>query len=210
MNALPQNFDGRAPYDVDPAWSPERKEAFSLYRDFGADRSLRAVAEVLKKSEGLINRWSMEDGWVFRVAAWDAEQDRLAQEAMTKERERISKKHARAIESTITVLMQPAVKLAQMIEDGDKSLADLDPITLANLSAQAGKQLPALVQASRLVHGFSTQNVDVNVGAHRRKIENATPESLDQMLLGIDDGAPDIEGTVREIEAGEQKGDDVP
>lgn len=178
----------RKPYDVELAWSPERKEAFVLYRDFGANRSLRAVAEVLRKSETLINRWSMEDGWRLRVAQWDAEQDKIAQEAAHEERRRISKKHARAIESTITVLMQPAIKLADQIENGDLGLLeDADPIMLANLTAQAGKQIPALVQASRLVHGFSTQNVAVT-SEHRVKIEGASPDELDAYLLGYDDG----------------------
>lgn len=179
-------------YDVEPQWSEERKEAFSMYRDFGVDRSIRAVAEVLSKSETLIGRWSSEDAWRLRVAAWDAEQDRIAQEAMQEERRRLSRKHARAIESTLTVLMQPAIKLADQIENGDlRMLEDEDPIMLANLAAQAGKQLPALVQASRLVHGFSTQNVAVT-SEHRVKIEGASPDELDAYLLGYDDGAANV------------------
>lgn len=176
-------------YDVVPEWSPERKEAFALYRDFGAERSLRAVAQQLGKSAELIERWSRQDGWRVRVAAWDAECDRVKQEAAREELERLARKHARAIESTITVLMQPAVKLADQIEnEGEQFLADLTPIELANLAAIAGKQLPALVQASRLIHGKSTENIDVK-SEHRVKIESATPDELDAYLLGVDDGS---------------------
>lgn len=179
-------------YDFVPEWSPERKEAFAMYRDFGPDRSLRAVAQALGKSAGLIERWSQDDGWRVRVAAWDSECDRQRQEAAKQERERLAKKHARAIESTITVLMQPAVKLADAIENGDQEfLKDLDPITLANLAAQAGKQLPALVAASRLVHGASTSNVEVK-SDHRIKIENSTPSELDAYLMGVDDGTQKV------------------
>lgn len=179
-------------YDVVPEWSPERKEAFALYRDFGADRSLRAVASALQKSETLIGRWSGEDQWTIRCAAWDAECDRRKQEATQQELERLAKKHARAIESTITVLMQPAIKLADAIENGnERFLEDLDPITLANLAAQAGKQLPALVQASRLVHGTSTENVAVK-SEHRMKVDNASVDELDAYLLGHDDGAQSL------------------
>lgn len=189
-------------YDVEPQWSPERKEAFGLYRDFGPSRSLRAVGEVLGKSSELIERWSSEDGWRLRVAQWDADQDRIAQEAQQEERARIAKKHARAIESTITVLMQPAIKLADQIERGDLGmLEDADPIMLANLTAQAGKQIPALVQASRLVHGFSTSNVAVTA-EHRVKIEGASPEELDSYLLGYDDGVSSaIDDEQKTIEA---------
>lgn len=182
----------RKPYDVDPEWSTPRKEAFGIYRDMGAERNLRGLAQHLNKSLTLVGQWSTEDGWQFRCAAWDAEQDRQAQAAAIEERRRITKKHARAIESTITVLMQPAIKLAEQIESGDlKMLEDTDPVLLANLAAQAGKQIPALVQASRLVHGFSTQNVALS-SEHRVKIEGASPDELDSYLLGYDDGAATV------------------
>lgn len=197
----------RKPYDVDPSWSAERAEAFVMYRDMGVDRNLRGVAQRLDKSLTLIGRWSSADQWPMRVAAWDADQDRIRQEAARKELERVTKKHARAIESTITVLMQPAMKLADMIENGDQRLLeDVDPITLANLTAQAGKQLPALVQASRLVHGVSTQNIEAKTDT-RVRIEGASPDQLDAMLTSYDDGTTElldtdtIEGTATDAEA---------
>lgn len=55
-------------------------EAFAIYRDMGANRSLRKVAEKLGKSETIINRWSMNNDWVNRVAAFDKHQDSLRQE----------------------------------------------------------------------------------------------------------------------------------
>jgi hypothetical protein len=190
-------------YDVVPEWSPERKEAFVMYRDMGTDRNLRGVAQALQKSLTLLGRWSKEDGWQLRVASWDAEQDRIRQKAAKEELERITKKHARAIESTITVLMQPAMKLAQEIENGDHGMLEgADPIMLANLAAQAGKQLPALVQASRLIHGVSTQNVEVKSDT-RIRIEGASPEELDSYLTNYDDGADEIiDGTARELTEG--------
>lgn len=178
----------RPPYDVVPEWSPERKEAFALYRDFGTNRSLRAVAERLGKTAELIERWSRGDDWVRRVAAWDAECDRRQQEAMIAERERIGKMHAQALDSTITVLMQAPVTMAERITRGDLKVDDdNDPYSLIRATEAAAKVLPALINASRLVHGFSTANVDVN-GSHRVKIENATVEELDALLV-IDDGS---------------------
>lgn len=180
-------------YDVVPEWSPERKEAFVMYRDMGNDRSLRGVGQALGKSTALIERWSREDGWLLRVASWDAEQDRIRQKAAKEELERITKKHARALESTITVLMQPAIKLADEIEQngGAEFLNEADSITLANLAAQVSKQLPALVQASRLVHGVSTQNVEVKSDT-RVRIEGASPDELDSYLTNYDDGSDGI------------------
>lgn len=55
-------------------------EAFCIYRDMGANRSLRKVAEKLSKSETIINRWSMNHNWQERVTAFDTHQDSLRQE----------------------------------------------------------------------------------------------------------------------------------
>ncbi len=210
--------DDRKLYDVDPKWSPERKEAFAMYRDFGAARSLRAVAQSLQKSEGLINRWSQEDKWIIRASAWDSEQDRQAQQAAIDERKRIAAKHANALEATITVLMQPGMKLADQInEHGSKFLDEASTTELANLTHAASKALPGLIQASRLVHGFSTANVEVK-DDRARQIEGASPEELDAYLIGHDDGADEvleadplsskssgaIEGTAIEIGPGDE------
>jgi len=41
----------------------------------GAERSVRRVAKRLGKSASLVGRWSAEDDWPERAAAWDAELD---------------------------------------------------------------------------------------------------------------------------------------
>jgi hypothetical protein len=182
--------DDRAPYDVEPQWSPERKEAFALYRDFGADRSLAAVAQALGKSKALMDRWSAEDSWVARCAAFDAETDRRARDAAIEERERIARMHASAIDSTITVLMQAPLALAEKITSGDLKVnaEESDPYALTRATEAAAKVLPALVNASRLVHGFSTSNVEVKATA----LDGKTPDELDAYLLGFDDGAQSV------------------
>lgn len=60
----------RLPSDTDKSF-----EAFALYRDMGANRSLKAVAEKLGKSDTIIGRWSTNNDWVNRVAAFDASLD---------------------------------------------------------------------------------------------------------------------------------------
>jgi len=60
----------RLPSDTDKSF-----EAFCIYRDMGANRSLKVVSERLQKSEGLIGRWSREHEWGKRVDAFDMAQD---------------------------------------------------------------------------------------------------------------------------------------
>lgn len=50
-------------------------EAFTLYRDMGANRSVRDVAQKLNKSLTVIARWSSANNWQERVAAFDASLD---------------------------------------------------------------------------------------------------------------------------------------
>lgn len=68
-------------------------EAFTLYRGMGANRSLEKVAEKLGKSGGLIERWSSEQRWKERVAAYDTWLDTINLED-TKNRQELIKNNA--------------------------------------------------------------------------------------------------------------------
>ncbi|WP_328902302.1 hypothetical protein OHR86_22435 [Streptomyces sp. NBC_00441] len=50
-------------------------EAFRVYRDMGAVRTTRGVAQVLGKSAQLIGRWSSTHDWVARARAFDNQRD---------------------------------------------------------------------------------------------------------------------------------------
>lgn len=50
-------------------------EAFVLYREMGSDRSIRAVAQRLGKSNALISRWSCNYNWQERIRAYDNENE---------------------------------------------------------------------------------------------------------------------------------------
>lgn len=74
--------------------SPQAFEAFACYRDMGAARSTAKVSRTLCKSVSLMNRWSSEHDWVKRVAAWDAEKDRMARESQINDIKEMRKRHA--------------------------------------------------------------------------------------------------------------------
>lgn len=74
--------------------SAQAFEAFACYRDMGAARSTAKVSRVLCKSVSLMNRWSAEHDWVKRVAAWDAEKDRVARETQIKDIIEMRQRHA--------------------------------------------------------------------------------------------------------------------
>lgn len=74
--------------------STQAFEAFQIYRDMGASRSINAVASKLSKSRTLISRWSSDKNWVERCVAWDAEQDRIIRIQRTSDIRKMREKHA--------------------------------------------------------------------------------------------------------------------
>jgi len=96
-------------WDQQPQESAPAFEAFQLYRDMGAERSVRKVAERLGKNASLIGRWSMQHGWVARARAWDREQDRQLIAAMRK-------KHAAALSNSLAALSQPVGVLVTLLK----------------------------------------------------------------------------------------------
>lgn len=74
--------------------TPRAWEAFVLYRDMGASRSIAKVARELGKNKVVLEKWSTEYDWVKRCAAWDAEKDRVARETQIKDIIEMRQRHA--------------------------------------------------------------------------------------------------------------------
>ena len=95
-------------------------EAFAVYRDM-PHRSIRDVARQLGKSATLISRWSSLHGWQKRVAAWDAEQDRIAREAQINEIKKMRKRHA----DLANAMLVKATKALQRIPEDEIKATDV-------------------------------------------------------------------------------------
>ncbi len=79
--SLVGNLWDRQPGEGDEAWV-----AFVIYRDLGADRTLKRVREELGKSDTMVERWSSTHQWVYRSAEWDKHLDQELQKATIKEK----------------------------------------------------------------------------------------------------------------------------
>ena len=100
------------PWERWPGESDAAFSAFVIYRDLGPQRSLDAASTRYharnqpppaqsdgtgrknKKCSGQIRTWANRWDWRARAAAWDAEQDRLARQAMHQEILDMRKRHA--------------------------------------------------------------------------------------------------------------------
>lgn len=102
------------PWERQQSETSRAYEAFCIYRDMGADRSLRKVVQQLNKNLTTIAEWSTKYDWVKRVAAWDAEQDRIARQAQVDEIKKMRKRHA---DIANAMLIKAAKALKNIPED---------------------------------------------------------------------------------------------
>ncbi|MFP3153114.1 hypothetical protein LQZ18_01525 [Lachnospiraceae bacterium ZAX-1] len=96
-------------------------QAFVAYRDMGASRNLKKVAEKCNKTIYIINRWSSEHKWGRRSLAWDDEQDRLARAALAKGRTAMLKNHA----DIATAMLVKALKGLKGLPEKDLNARDI-------------------------------------------------------------------------------------
>lgn len=81
------------PWERQKGESAQAFEAFFLYLEMGASRSLRAVSQELGKSKTLIDRWSRTYKWVERCRAWDNHLQYEAKKAAITEVRNMTKRH---------------------------------------------------------------------------------------------------------------------
>ena len=100
--------------------SPQAYEAFVIYRDLGAERSIRAVSQKLAKSKTIIDRWSRTNKWVDRCRAYDNHLDEKARQQALKKYKDMNARHIR-----IALQMQEKA-LRTMEELPDEALSPKD------------------------------------------------------------------------------------
>lgn len=67
---MSENSHRSKPFERQEGESEKAYQAFRTYIDLGADRSLAAVGQKLRKSKALMERWSSRWKWVRRVEAY--------------------------------------------------------------------------------------------------------------------------------------------
>ena len=146
---MPKSEYGAQPWERQPGESAPAYEAFSLYRDMGLERSLRAVAGKLGKSRALIERWSAAKNWGERTRLYDNSLQREAYKKAVKGVEEMQtrqiklgvlmqKKAAEALDKIPVELMSP-MEIARLIKEGsqlERQNRILDPAIAGEQHAQ--------------------------------------------------------------------------
>lgn len=108
-----------APWDRQPGETSKAYEAFSIYRDMGAERTVRLVAEALNKSGTLIAGWSGKHNWVDRAAAYDSVPARAVVDEYQKMARDIAEQHRALSDKLMKRLSQ---NLDMLPEGADPSM----------------------------------------------------------------------------------------
>ena len=120
-----------APWEQQPGESAKAFEAFAIYRDMSADRSVRKVTQRLNKSLTLIGKWSSRYNWPERARAYDRDLDRQA--------------HAQAVRD-VRSMTNRHIRIAMQLQA--KALEALEQLNVATLSPKM--QLAFLAKATEI------------------------------------------------------------
>ena len=161
------------PWERQKGESAQAFEAFFLYLEMGADRSIRAVSQELGKSKTLIDRWSRTHNWVERCRAWDNHIQHEAKKAAITEVRNMTKRHV-----TMAQQIQNAAMLA-LKELGSDMVNPKNFAAIVKLATELERQnLEAEVAAvseditSTQDDGPSTLADAINEAWRRRSEEN--------------------------------------
>lgn len=102
-------------------------EAFKIYRDMGATRSLSRVAKELvgpgdkyKSKYKVIFTWSAKWSWVDRIVAYQKYIDELYQDEVKNQVKEMASRHADFAKNTMQSLYVPVIKFIQEFQEIEK------------------------------------------------------------------------------------------
>ena len=126
---MPRRSDTK-PWERQEGESAKAFEAFNVYLEMGADRSVRAVGQKLDKSRTLIGKWSATYGWVERAAAYDDDLQRKAHAQAARKARKMTDRH---INIALKMQEKARASLAEL------KPGDIDPKTLVSIIREATK-----------------------------------------------------------------------
>jgi hypothetical protein len=187
---LPWTHDatGLAPWEKLPEETSRAYEAFCEYRDMGVGkRSVPKMAAALGVNTSFITVWRQKFAWVARVEAWDAYQQRLADEA-----------HDRAMVEAAELWERRRLKAAGHKWDVSKQLASVVRRKLESIDDPSKIDINDLIKLATLMNALmdsalaTAEGGDDSFDAH-----NATYEELEVYLKKWGVNVPRVKRSTR-------------
>ena len=158
------------PWERQKGESAQAFEAFFLYLEMGADRSIRAVAQECTKSVSLIRRWSSTYHWVERCRAWDNHIQYEAKKAAITEVRNMTKRHVTMAQQIQNAAMRALKELGSNPKNFAAIVKLATELERQNLEAQVTAASEEI--SSTQDDGPSTLADAINEAWRRRSEEN--------------------------------------
>lgn len=147
-------------------------EKFCYYRDLGAERTQKAIAEHFRTTLRNINLLAQKWGWVKRVEAWDDHQDLLTQEQRTGDIQKVRERHA-MLGSRMQIM--GAKRLDNLLDAATGEIDDaLTPFVAVRMQVEGAKM-------ERDALGMSKQTTGVLAFSHEELITFSDDELIEQL-----------------------------
>lgn len=184
----------RAPAVPPEPWERQTDEtakafqAFAHYRDAGVERSMRKTAQAVNKHLTTLTPWAKRHSWQARVAAWDAELDRVARAELENERVDAAKRQARTAQAGLQISSRLSAAVLQAVADDAQALDRLPFREKLQAAAVWARAVPRLVVSERLALGMSSENVAGHDGGpldpRREAVRRMSDNERTSYLLG--------------------------
>ena len=163
---MPNNTNSSKPWERQKGESEKAYEAFSLYRNKGAKRTLISVAEELQKSYTLIRRWCDNWNWEDRVLKYDNEMER---EAKKEARKGLTDMYVR--QTKIAMQMQAkALKALENLEPENMTPKDIkEYIRMATELERLNRTLQAAPDEAELEKNSKAGLADTIIAAYEKR-----------------------------------------
>jgi hypothetical protein len=172
-------------WDRQSGESRQAYQAFTHYRDQGAERSGTRTAAGLGKARSLILRWSSKWAWVARCEAWDAELEREAQlraRKVARERGEVIVKQALFMQSIglrrLTDVVQDPAQL-KTVSPRDAMVLVVEGVKMEKTERGEPSEISVALKKTPTTIGYdalSTEELE-RLGDLLDKVEAATPGS---------------------------------
>jgi hypothetical protein len=143
--------------------------AFTIYRDMGAERSLRKVAQTIGHNQKVTcEHWSRKFGWVDRVRKYEDHLDSLKRKAEEGERMEMAKRHARQMQRTASFLELLTAEAGLRATENPALLKGLPFHDLVRWVIRIGPALARVQAGEALARGGPTARIELP-GAESRQ-----------------------------------------
>jgi len=168
-------------WDQQDGESAKAFHAFTIYRDLGHKRSIRAVAERLKSNDAHLGEWSRKFDWTKRAIAWDTFLDAQSQQAQV---DQVRAMKIRQIELGMQAQGLASLGLQALIDRLKSDLTNPDLKNKTSLIKAEGlaKLMDLGCRIERLNRDESEQNIEIKSNQDFSKLNFEELQALKNLI----------------------------